>query len=123
MGRASISGERAAMMKTSKNHFSCQSIMTFDQRGWIEEVLINVSSERLAPGHATRKHVAFDVFSQEVPVAHILRVNHPHSHSNCSVHKKWINKGYTDQSRSGKNGAGEGIRTLDVLLGKQALYR
>ena len=97
--------------------------MPLNKRRGVEEVFIDVTHERLAPGQATRKHVAFDVFSQEVPVAHIMRVDHPHSHNNCSVRKNWINKGYTGQSRSGKNGAGEGIRTLDVLLGKQALYR
>ena len=110
-------------METPRCHLLCQLIMPLNKRRGVEEIFINVTGKRLTLIEATGKHVAFDVFSQEVPVAHVLWVNHPHSHSNLAVRKKWINKGYTDQSRSGKNGAGEGIRTLDVLLGKQALYR
>jgi len=87
------------MMETPRYHFLRQSIMSFDQGGWIEEAFIDVTGKRLAFVQTTGEHMALDVFPQEMPVTHIFGIYHPHPHINSPICKKRINTGYTDQRR------------------------
>ncbi len=80
MGSATISVKWTVVVKPSGKHLICQLIVPPDKRRSVEEVFMDVTTDRLPLVQTACEHVALYMLSQEVPVTHILWIHHPHSH-------------------------------------------